>query len=144
MKKLVLGISLLAALSFSAVAQSAGAPGVRFAAPKGGTMTASKVTFTVKLTNFKLDAARVGKTKRANDVHLHFAMDGGKFDFPKYSGANGQLAVKLGIAGKYSPAVTRSITYSHLPRGKHTLVAILANNDHSTVGPKASISFTVR
>ncbi len=52
--------------------------------------------------------------------------------------------MKLGIAGKYSPSVTPTITYRSLPKGKHTLVAILANNDHSAVGPKATISFTVR
>ena len=82
--------------------------------------------------------------KKANMGHLHFSMDKGKYDYPKYSGANGKLAVKLGIAGKYSPAVTRTITYSNLPKGTHTLVAFLANNDHSAVGPKASLTFTVK
>jgi hypothetical protein len=71
-------------------------------------------------------------------------MDGGKFDYPKYSGVNGKLAVMLGIAGKYSPSVTTAITYSHLPAGKHKLVVFLANNDHSPAGASASIHFTVR
>ncbi len=92
MKKLMFGFVVLVALSFSAVAQSAGSPSVKFVTPKAGATTGSKVTFTVKLTNFKLDPANVGKMKRANDGHIHFAMDGGKFDYPKYSGANGQLA----------------------------------------------------
>jgi hypothetical protein len=30
-------------------------------------------------------------------------MDGGKYDFPKHSGANGRLATQLGVQGKYSP-----------------------------------------
>jgi hypothetical protein len=144
MRKLSLGIALLVALAVSAVALAAGTPGVKFVTPKPGATTHSKVTFTVKLTNFKLDAKDVGKTKRANTGHLHFAMDHGKYDYPKYSGANGKLAVKLGIAGKYSPAVTPSITYRLLPKGKHTLVVFLANNDHSPVGPKSSVTFTVR
>ena len=36
-----------------------------------------------------------------------------------------------------------TITYSNLPKGKHTLVVILANNDHSPLGPNASVTFTV-
>ena len=70
-------------------------------------------------------------------------MDGGKLDYPKYSGPNGNLAKTLGIAGKYSPSIAPVIKYSHLPAGKHRLVVFLANNDHSAVGAKASIDFTV-
>jgi hypothetical protein len=40
--------------------------------------------------------------------------------------------------------VTPSITYRHLPTGKHKLVVFLANNDHSPVGVSASLRFTVR
>lgn len=144
MRKVVVALASMTALVLAAVAVAAGTPGVTFISPKAGAVTGSKVTFTVKLTNFKLDPNAVGKQKKANTGHLHFAMDGGKFDYPKYSGANGKLAVTLGIAGKYSPSVTPSITYSHLPKGKHTLVVFLANNDHSPVGSKATIHFTVR
>ena len=91
-----------------------------------------------------LDPKDVGKQKKPNTGHLHFQMDGGKFDYPRYSGANGKLAVTLGIAGKYSPAVLPTITYRHLPPGKHRLVVFLANNDHSPVGASASVRFTVR
>ena len=143
LKKLALGISLVSALVVASSAFAMAMPTVKFVSPKAGAMTGSKVTFTVALTNFKLDAANVGKAKKPNDGHIHFQMDGGKYDFPKYSGANGTLAVKLGIAGKYSPAVTTSITYTGLPKGKHTLVAILANNDHSPVGPTAHTTVTV-
>ena len=144
MRRAVLAGTLLLALVSAAVAVAAGAPSVKFVTPKPGATTGPNVTFTVKLTNFKLDPRDVGKRNKPNTGHLHFQMDGGKFDYPKYSGANGQLAVKLGIAGKYSPSVTPSITYKHLPTGKHHLVVFLANNDHSPVGPKASVSFTVR
>jgi len=145
MAKLLLGLVVVAAMAVPAVA-SAGyvTSSVKFVTPKQGASTKSKVTFTVKLRNFKLDAKDVGKMKKPNMGHLHFSMDKGKYDHPKYSGANGKLAVMLGTAGKYSPAVTPTITYANLPKGKHTLVVMLANNDHSLAGPKASISFTVR
>ena len=144
MKKLIPVLAALAALVVASVATAAGAPSVKFVTPKAMASTGSTVTFKVKLTNFKIDAKDVGKLKSAGKGHLHFALDGGKFDYPKYSGANGKLAVKLGIAGKYSPSVTPSIRYAHLPAGKHRLVVFLANNDHSAEGAKASVPFTVR
>ena len=137
---LVLGLAAVVASS----ALAAGRPAVTFVKPKPGWMGGSTAIFTVKLTNFTLDPQDVGKRNKPNKGHLHFQMDGGKYDYPKYSGANGKLAVKLGIAGKYSPAVTPSITYKHLPAGKHTLVVFLANNDHSPVGASASVRFTVK
>jgi hypothetical protein len=119
--------------------------GVSFVKPKpNSTAKGGKVTATVKLTNFKLDPQDVGKAPKPGKGHLHFSMDGGKFDFPKYSGANGQLAKKLGVTGKYSPSVTPSITYKGLPKGKHTLSVQLANNDHSPAGGAAQVAFTVK
>jgi hypothetical protein len=144
-----LALATVAAIATSALmlgpsALAGGMSSVKFVTPTQGSTKGSTVTATVKLTDFKLDAKDVGKMKAAHMGHLHFQMDGGKYDYPKYSGANGRLAAKLGIAGKYSPSVTPSITYMHLPKGKHTLVVFLANNDHSPVGPKATVSFTVR
>ena len=107
-------------------------------------VTGSTAVATVKLSHFTIDAKDVGKAKSAGKGHLHFALDGGKYDFPKYSGANGQLAVKLGIAGKYSPAVTPTITYKNLPSGTHSLTVFVVNNDHSNTGAKASTHFTVK
>jgi len=66
-------------------------------------------------------------------------MDGGKYDTAQYAGANGKLAVRLGIAGRYSPAVTPTITYTRLPPGKYVLVASLANNDLSDTGVHARV-----
>jgi hypothetical protein len=142
--KIALVAGVLSALVVAAGATAAGKPAVRFVTPKPNWTTGSTVKATVKLTNFRLDPADVGKRNKPHRGHLHFQMDGGKFDHPRYSGANGRLAVKLGIAGVYSPSVTPSITYKHLPKGKHHLVVFLANNDHSPVGAKASVTFTVR
>jgi plastocyanin len=116
---------------------------VAFVAPKKGSSVGSTVTARVTLSGFKLAPQDVGKKPKPGEGHLHFKMDDGKFDHPKYSGANGKLAVKLGVDGMYSPAVTPSITYRHLPAGKHKLEVYLANNDHSNTGVEAETDFTV-
>jgi hypothetical protein len=119
--------------------------GVAFVAPKpGSTAKGGTVTAKVKLKNFKLDPKAVGKAPKPGSGHLHFSMDKGKFDFPKYSGANGKLAKKLGVQGKYSPSVTPTITYKGLPKGKHTISVQLANNNHSNAGGAAQVSFKVK
>jgi len=140
----VAGIALALAASGGALASHGGASSVAFLKPVAGAATGSKVTFTVKPSNFKINAANVGKKPTAGEGHLHFSMDGGKYDFPKYSGANGKLAAALGVAGTYSPSVLPTITYRNLPEGKHTLTVFLVKNDHSNLGPKASVTFTVR
>ena len=101
-------------------------------------------TAQVETENFEVDADAVGKQAQANTGHLHFSLDGGKFDKPKYSGANGKLAVQLGTDGKYSPAVEPTITYANLPKGEHTLKVFLANNDHSDTGAVATKTIRVR
>lgn len=146
MKKLLVPTVLAAAVvaSASAALGSSSAPAVRFVTPTVNQTTPSTVVVRVALTNFSLDPADVGKRNKAGRGHLHFQMDGGKFDYPKYSGPNGQLAKTLGIAGKYSPSIAPVITYTHLPAGKHKLVVFLANNDHSAQGANATVTFTVR
>ncbi|MGH2836715.1 MAG: hypothetical protein ACRDJY_00020 [Thermoleophilaceae bacterium] len=116
---------------------------VSFVSPTDGEMTPDSVTAEVELEGFEIDALGVGKVNEQNKGHLHFSLDGGKFDEPKYSGANGELAVKLGVDGMYSPSTEPSITYSGLPAGEHTLEVDLANNDHSETGTTASTTFTV-
>lgn len=142
-----MAVTVVAALGLAAFAlagNQATMPSVKFTTPKANAVTGSKVTFTVKLTNFRIDAKNVGKANRAGRGHLHFAMDNGKYDYAKYSGANGKLAAQLGIAGKYSPAVLPTITYRNLPQGKHTLTLFLVNNDHSNNSAKATLRFTVK
>lgn len=111
--------------------------------PQDGATTSSTVTANVNLEGFELNAASVGKAAKAGQGHLHFSMDDGKFDQPKYSGENGKLAVKLGVQGKYSPAVMPTITYKGLPPGEHTLKVFVVNNDHSETGTEAETTFTV-
>jgi hypothetical protein len=127
-------------------AEKTGAPGAKaeFVTPKEGGTSSDTVKVKVKLTGFELAPKEVGKTPKQGQGHLHFSLDGGKFDHPKYSGANGQLAVKLGVDGKYSPSVTPTITYKGIPKGKHEIEVYLANNDHSDTGVEAKTEFTVQ
>jgi hypothetical protein len=128
------------------VAKKVGAPGakVKFVTPKDGSTESSTVKAKVKLTGFELAPNAVGKPAQQGQGHLHFSMDEGKYDQPKYSGANGKLAVKLGVNGKYSPSVTPTITYTGLPAGKHKLEVYVANNDHTNTGVEGETEFTVQ
>jgi len=120
------------------------AEAVRFTSPAAGATLSGPVTARVAVEGFTLSGASVGQAARAGEGHLHFSLDGGRYDLARYSGANGRLAAKLGVAGRYSPSVTPSITYSGLPAGPHTLKVSLANNDHTDTGAGATVSFVVR
>jgi hypothetical protein len=132
--------------SSTASNSTVGAPGakVSFVKPRNGSTVGPVVVAKVKLANFKLAPGQVGKAAKQGQGHLHFSLDNGKYDYPKYSGANGKTAVKLGAQGNYSPSTTPSITYSNIPSGKHTLLVYLANNDHTDTGVATSTTFTVK
>jgi hypothetical protein len=118
-------------------------PTVRFTGPKvvhaGASFKASVV-----LGHFQIAPNMVGLAPVPGKGHLHFMLAGGKFDYPRYSGANGMLGKKLGVAGAYSPALAPSITYSHLPPGRYTLVCMVANNNHTPTGVEAKQTIVVR
>jgi hypothetical protein len=117
---------------------------VHFVTPQKGAKTSSTVHVRVALKDFKIAPGAVGQAPRPGQGHLHFKMDEGKFDTPRYSGKNGLLGKKLGVTHSYSPALAPTITYSHLPPGKHELEVYLANNNHTNVGVEASVKFTVK
>ena len=117
---------------------------VSFTAPQDGATTPGTVTAKVDVSGITLSPNTVGKAAAKGQGHLHFSMDEGKYDFPKYSGANGQLAIKLGVQGKYSPSVMPTITYKNLPPGEHKLEVYVANNDHTNTGAEAETTFTVK
>lgn len=118
-------------------------PQVRFVTPRSGQSVASTFTVKVALRNFVIDPHAVGQAPRPGRGHLHFKLDGGKFDYPRYAGPNGIVGKGLGVSGDYSPALAPEITYSHIPAGKHTLQVFLANNNHTNVGVGASVTITV-
>jgi len=136
--------ALVVALATCASAAAAATPAVKFATPKAGATTGSNVTFTVKLTNFTIDPKAVGQSPQPGRGHLHFSLDGGRFDHPKYSGKTGKIAVSLNVDGKYSPALAPNITYRNVPKGKHRLEVYLANNNHTNIGPEAEATVVVR
>ena len=132
----------VAAVAMALPASAAATPSVKFSGQPHAMAGADM--FTIKTTGFKIDSKDVGKANKAGMGHIHFQMDGGKYDFPKYSGANGKLAVTLKVAGTYSPAVADTITYQHLPKGTHTLKVFLVHNNHSNYpGASAKITFKV-
>ena len=151
LKKALVPVAIVAALGVAAcgdgdddeTSSAESKPAVSFVSPTDGEMTSGEVTAEVELEDFEIDAVNVGKSVDEGKGHLHFSLDGGKFDKPKSSGPNGELAVKLGVDGQYSPAVEPTITYTGLPKGEHTLEVDLANNDHSDTGTTASTTFTV-
>jgi hypothetical protein len=104
----------------------------------------SSFKVTVALGHFKMAPNMVGMAPVPGKGHLHFMLDGGKYDTPRYAGANGVIGKKLGVTGAYSPAVAPNITYSHLPPGRYTLVCMLANNNHTPVGVEAKETIVVR
>jgi hypothetical protein len=143
------GVSACGSSDGSSPAGGAGAPvrapgaKVRFVTPQEASRVGPTVVAEVKLENFRLAPNKVGKPARQGEGHLHFSLDHGKYDYPKYSGANGREAVKLGSQGKYSPSVAPTITYRNLPTGTHELEVYLANNDHTNTGVATFVSFVV-
>ena len=116
---------------------------VEFTTPEDGATLGSTFTARVRLTNFTIDAAAVGKSPVTGRGHLHFQLDGGRFDVPGHS-AGGDLAAKLGVDGKYSPSVEPAMTYEQIPPGNHVLEVYLANNNHTDTGVEAGVEFTVK
>lgn len=113
------------------------------AAPAAGSTVGDTTTVEVKLPDdFTINAENVGKENAEGEGHLHYQLDGGKFDKLPYS-ETGALAAKLGIEGKYSPNVKPTLTYKGLPKGDHQLVVFLANNDHSHTDRQYATTFTV-
>ena len=81
-----------------------------------------KVTFTLTVGNFKLDASKIGKAKKAGEGHYHV------YGFGKTSGANY-------LAAGVTTTVTITIPATAKP-GKETITIELRNNDHSSLSPK--------
>ena len=101
------------------------------------TPQSSTVTIVVAVKNLKLSAAHFGGEPVTGEGHLLFSLDRGKFDHPKYSGANGRLAAEIGVEGKYSPGSRPRSPTGTSPKAAHTVVVYLAANDHKKLGPSA-------
>lgn len=134
-------LASVAAIAVAATGVAAGTPAITKVTPGSGKTVGKNFTVKVSFKNFKIDGKNVGKRNGTNRGHVHFQLDGGKFDKKKYSGANGALGQKLGVP--YSPSTTPSVTYKGIPKGKHTLKVFLVRNDHSDYGGKATVTRTI-
>jgi hypothetical protein len=123
-----------------------GAPGasVRILAPSTDSQQRSAFTARVAVRRFVLEGLRAGTTPRAGHGHLHFILDGGRYDQPQFSGANGRAALRLAVNGYYSPGYKPTITYRHIPAGRHTLEVEVVNRNEIPTGIDATVRFTVR
>ena len=132
------------ALALATTAVAASAPSITSLTTK---QSGNTVTVTIKTKSFTIDTKDVGKAPKAGKGHEHFAMDKGKYDHPKYSGANGTLARQLGVEGKYSPSVNNVVKYKGLPKGKHSVTVFLVRNNHANypnATAKKTVTFTVK
>lgn len=68
---------------------------------------------------------------------------GASFDYPRYSGPNGRLAVRTGTAGSYSPGTRPEIYYHDLRPGFYRMIVNLAQNSGATTPYHAVTNFQV-
>ena len=120
------------------------------------------------MSNFSLAPLRFGGEPQLDEGNLRFALNrvpdcvdpaklaiaeesplgrgrlvGKSFDFPRYSGPNGVLAVRVGANGSYSPATRPEIYYHELPAGFYRLVVTLARNNGAPTPYHAVTNFQI-
>jgi hypothetical protein len=147
----------------------AGEPRVEIISPRNGARQTSRaVVVKVKVDNFELAPARFGGEPQLGEGHLRFSLNrvpdcvdpvklqraesspvgrgrlvGRSFDFPRYAGANGVLAERIGSSGSYSPSTRPEIYYHDLPAGFYRLVITLAENNGATTPHHAVTNFQI-
>jgi hypothetical protein len=146
-----------------------GEPGVEIVSPRNGArQTDRAVVVKAKVTNFSLAPLRFGGEPQLDEGSLRFALNrvpdcvdpaklaiaeesplgrgrlvGKSFDFPRYAGPNGVLAVRIGSNGSYSPATRPEIYYRELPAGFYRLVVTLARNNGAPTPYHAVTNFQI-
>ncbi len=134
-----------------------GAPSVDVISPRNGArQTSGAVVVRVVIHNFHVSPQQFGREPALDEGNIRFQLHrvpdciapkrlrlalanplssgrllGASFDLPQYSGPNGVLAERLGVAGKYSPATRPVIFYHDLPPGFYHIVINLANNNET-------------
>ena len=137
------------------IAPIPGAPSVEVVAPRNGSRQSSgAVVVHVVVQNFRLSPGQFGREPELDEGNIRYQLHrvpncisvqklhqalkspvgsgrvlGLSFDYPRYSGPNGVLAERLGVAGSYSPGTRPVIYYHHLPAGFYHIVINLANNN---------------
>jgi len=135
-----------------------GEPSIEIVSPRNGARQSNRsVVVKTEVGNFSLAPRRFGGEPQLAEGHIRFALNrvpdcvdpvklkraeesplgrgrlvGASFDFPRYSGPNGELAERIGSSGSYSPATRPEIYYRELPAGFYRLVVTLARNNGAT------------
>lgn len=153
----------------AASAAAPGEPTVEIVSPRNGARQESRaVVVKVKVHDFRLAPRNFGGEPQLGEGHLRFSLNrvpdcvdpvkleraeespvgrgrlvGASFDFPRYSGPNGELAERIGASGSYSPATRPEIYYHELPAGFYRLVIALAQNNGSPTPYHAVTNFQI-
>lgn len=153
----------------AAGAAAPGEPTVEVISPRNGARQESRaVVVKVKVHDFHLAPRNFGGEPQLGEGHLRFSLNrvpdcvdpvkleraeqspvgrgrlvGASFDFPRYSGPNGELAERIGASGSYSPATRPEIYYHDLPAGFYRLVIALAQNNGATTPYHAVTNFQI-
>jgi hypothetical protein len=146
-----------------------GAPYIDVISPRDGSKPDEHaVVVKVRVHNFKLAPAHFGRSPELAEGFIRFALKrvpedvseetlaeaesnpigsgrvpGEPFDFPRYSGPNGELADQIGSAGAYSPATLPEIYYHGLKVGLYRLIITLARNDGTSTPYHAVTHFRI-
>jgi plastocyanin len=102
------------------VKKADGKPTVKLILPKTDVDTDEDLTVEIKVTNFILDPANIGKANKPGYGHYHIYIDDKKGLDYLAAGANGKVTLRIP---------------SDLSDGEHTLRISLRNNDHSALSP---------
>jgi hypothetical protein len=148
---------------------SSGQPSVEIVSPRNGARQSSHaVVVKVRVSNFQLAPRHFGTEPQLGQGNLRFSLNrvpdcvdpvklqraiesplgngrlvGASFDYPQYSGPNGELAERIGAAGSYSPATRPQIYYHDLLPGFYRLIVNLADNSGAPTPFHAVTNFQV-
>jgi hypothetical protein len=153
----------------AAAVAAPGEPAVDIVSPRNGARQASHaVVVTVIVHNFRLSPGHFQGEPELDEGYIRFALNrvpdcvdpvkllhaiqsplgrgrllGRSFDYPQFSGPNGVLAERIGVAGSYSPATQPKIFYRALPPGFYRIVVNLAQNNGATTPFHAVTNFQI-
>ena len=146
-----------------------GQPSIDIIAPRNGSRQENRsVVVRLRVENFELSPQHFGDAPQLGEGHLRFSLNrvpdcidpeklavalasptgrgrflGRSFDYPKYSGPNGLLALLVESAGLYSPSTEPEIFYQRLPPGFYRLTINLSLNDGSPTPYNAVTNFEI-
>jgi hypothetical protein len=150
-------------------AEAPGRPHVEIISPRNGArQTSHAVVVKVEIENFQLAPRHFGDEPLLGEGHVRYSLNrvpdcvdpvklqrainspigngrlvGASFDYPEYSGPNGQLAMQIGTAGSYSPGTRPEIYYHDLKPGFYRLIVNLADNNGATTPFHAVTNFEI-